>query len=313
MKFRVAALACLCLVGRLAFAQVPPIGVARYEVVAIIDHEAALGMMSAGVNERGEVAGWYTTAPGCTVPRVSFVWRNGEFQYISVPGAFSTTAEAIDDRGYVAGGFFVSGEDACAGGWRQAFVMSPDGEFRTLPWTSLHSIVTGITNNGWLAGPTALCDWTGGAEDCLFGFLYNGRDDPVFLAPPGCRASIETADVNTRGDVVGGCRETRLGLWRGWQYRKGAYEFVDFPGATGTMLMGMNSAGDVIGFAWMPEPGGTVNFIRRGGSFAYVELTGIDGLASFRIHEINNAGMMVGTLQGADGHGRGFLARPIHQ
>jgi len=91
--------------------------------------------------------------------------------------------------------------------------MSPDGEFPALPWTSMHSIVTGITNNGWLAGPTALCDWTTGAEGCLFGRRDRLRTD----ARPG------------------------------WNSRF--------------------------------HPAG-------GGSFACVELTGVDGLAAFRIHEL---------------------------
>jgi hypothetical protein len=309
MKFRVAALACLYLVGGVASAQAPPIGVARYEVVAIIDHEGALGVTGLGLNERGQVAGWYTTSTECDVPRVSFVWSNGEFEYISVPDVFSTTAEGINNRGYVTGGYFVS---ACEPkGYRQAFVMSPGGEFRTLPWTSLHSIVTDISNNGWMTGPTLLCEPSGGGVGCQLGFLYNGRDEPLFLDPPGCRVNIHTNDVNARGEVVGSCQVVQFGPFRGYKYADGSYEFIEFPGATSTQMMGINEAGHVIGFASMPDPGGTVNFIRRGDRFESIELTGVDGLASFRIHQINSAGMILGSVYGADGRGRGFLARRI--
>ena len=105
--------------------------------------------------------------------------------------------------------------------------MSPDGEFWTLPWASLHSIVTGTTNNGWLAGPTALCDCWETPSGCLFGSLYRGREGRVLLEPPGCGIGIETAGVNARGDVVGSCHATRSSPDRGYMYADGEYEFIE--------------------------------------------------------------------------------------
>jgi len=301
--------------GGLASSQGPPVGVAPYEIVAIIEREDGGGLTVWHLNEKEEVAGWWGTGPHCDDPLVSFVWSKGEFRYISFPDAFSTTAEGVSNLGFVTGGFFVEKPvrdpttNSCHG-YRQGYFMSPDGEFHTLPWVSLHSVVNNITPNGWMTGPTVLCESPGG-EGCQFGFLYNGRDEPLFLDPPGCPFGIDARDVNTRGDVVGLCGKVRNRGAHGFRYSNGAYEFIDFPGASDTEALGTNSPGDLIGRAWLGAAGGHVEFIRRGNRFAVIELVGVEGLVSFRVYDINEAGTIAGTMTGTDNRQRGFIARPI--
>jgi hypothetical protein len=318
MRFLVVAVAFVCAFGGLASSQGPPVGVAPYEIVAIIEREDGGGLTVWHLNEKEEVAGWWGTGPNCDDPIVSFVWSKGEFRYIGFPDAFSTTAEGVNNRGFVTGGVIMEKPvrdpitDRCSGGLghRQGYFMSPDGEFHTLPWVSLHSVVNNITPNGWMTGPTVLCE-PRVAAGCQLGFLYNGRDEPLFLDPPGCRLSIDARDVNARGDVVGLCGEAWLGPTHGFRYRDGAYEFIDFPGAFQTEALGTNSAGDVIGQAWLGAAGGHVEFIRRGNRFAVIELVGVEGLVLFRVYDINEAGTIAGSIYYADGLMRGFIARPI--
>jgi len=317
MKFRVAASVCLCLVGGLASAQSPPVGVARYEVVAIIDHPDSVSLRAMHLNNRSEVAGRYSTAPECDVPEVSFVWSNGEFRIISFPGVFSTRGESVNERGFVTGSIMLEKPvrdpetGKCTPFFRHGFIMSPNGEFHTLPWDQVHSVVNNISPSGWMTGPTTPC--TPGEAGCVFyGFLYNGRDEPLFFLPTGCD-STDAMDVNNRGDVVGVCHPVGSsgGVGYGYRLRNGTSEFINYPGAMNTVLSGTNSAGDIVGYAWHPDWTPGVNFIYQRDQFAVIELVGPEPIVTAMVWDINDVGTLSGSFRGADGRQRGFLARPI--
>lgn len=125
MEFLAAACACLCRICGLVFAKSTPVGLAGYEIVAVIDPSDALSPSAMHLNDKGEVAGRYKTSADCNVPLVSFVWINNEFRTISVQGAISTTAESVNERGFVTGGLLASAADACNTGYRHGFIMSP--------------------------------------------------------------------------------------------------------------------------------------------------------------------------------------------
>ena len=72
-----------------------------------------------------------------------------------------------------------------------------------------------------MTGPTASCDWREVGEGCLYGFLYNGRDEPLLLELPGCNFT-DAQDVNIWEEVVGPCYEVLFGPSRGFRFRKGA-------------------------------------------------------------------------------------------
>jgi hypothetical protein len=317
MKFRVAALVCLCLVGGLASAQAPPIGVARYEIVAIIDHPDSIYLSAMHLNNKGEVAGRYSTSPECDVPEVSFVWSNGEFRYVSFPGVFSTRGESVNERGFVTGSIVlekpvrdpVTGK--CAPYFRHGFVMTPDGGFHRLPWVEVHSVVNNITPSGWMTGPTTPC--TPGEEGCVYyGFLYNGRDEPLFFLPTGCD-STDAMDVNNRGAVVGTCHPvgSNKQAGTGFRLRDGACELIAYPGAMNTVFSGTNSAGDIVGRAWFAGQPQAVHFIYQRHQFAVIEIVGADGPVAASVWDINDTGMISGHTRTADGREVGFLARPV--
>ena len=317
MKFRVAALACLCLVGGLASAQAPPVGVARYEIVAIIDHPDSISLSAMHLNNKSEVAGRFKIAPECDVPEVSFVWSKGQFQYISFPGVFSTRGESVNERGFVTGSIMLEKPardpvtGMCAPYFRHGFIMTPDGEFHTLPWDQVHSVVNNITPSGWMTGPTTPC--TPGEEGCVYyGFLYNGRDEPVFFLPTGCD-STDAMDVNSLGDVVGVCHPVGSSgqVGNGFRLRNGASEFINYPGAMKTQLSGTNAAGNIVGQAWSPGSTPGVNFIYQRGHFAVIELVGAEAIVTATVWDINDRGTISGWFRGEDGRQRGFIARPI--
>ena len=316
MRFLVVAFACVCVVGGLTAAQAPPIPVARYEIVAIIDHPDSIYLSAMHLNNRGEVAGRFTTAPECDVPEVSFVWSNGEFRYISFPGVFSTRGESVNERGFVTGSIMlekpardpVTGK--CAPYFRHGFIMTPDGEFHRLPWAEVHSVVNNITPSGWMTGPTAPCNWMVG-EDChYYGFLYKAGEEPVWIAPPDCPWA-DAMDINNRGDVVGGCYPDDSVRMHGYRFRNGVYEFIDYPGADQNYVSGTNAAGDMVGSAWFFAPSSSVRFIYQRGRFSAIEVVGAEGPVVAGVWDINDTGMISGHTKTADGREVGFLARPI--
>jgi hypothetical protein len=316
MKCLVAVLACFGVAGGLTSAQAPPVGVATYQIIAVIDHPDSVQLNVAHLNNKNEVAGWYKTDMACHVPETSFVWSNGTIREISFPGAYATRVEGLDERGAVSGSFIIDPivpdpvDGSCGRVFRQGFFMSPDGEFYTLPWAPLHSVVTSITSNGWMTGPTAPCDWRVEGGACLYGFLYRGRGEPHWIKPPGCSFTV-AQDVNIRGEVVGPCRDVLSERSRGFRYKSGAYEFIDFPGATSTSVGGTNAAGDLVGLASLPAQGGEVNFVRWGNRFAAIEVMGAETVMTAMVWGINDLGMISGVFTGGDGRQRGFIAQPI--
>lgn len=269
------------------------------------------------LNNRGEVAGRYKIGTGCDAAFVSFVWSSGAFRYVSVPGAFNTSAESVNDLGFVTGGAYMEpfvrdpATGKCGYVPRQGFVMSPRGETQMPPWDAYHSVVNNIAPNGWMTGPTAPCDWRTGAEGCLFyGFLFNGREEPLVIQPPDCPWT-DAVDVNSRGEVVGGC-SADLGLRteHGFRFRNGRYEIIDYPGAVDTYLTGTNLAGDIVGSASIAGQDKRVSFIFSRGRFARIELTGAE-VVTATVWDVNELGTISGWFTDGNGRQRGFIARPM--
>jgi hypothetical protein len=120
-------------------------------------------------------------------------------------------------------------------------------------------------------------------------------------------------DVNSLGDVVGVCHPvgSNAQVGNGFRLRKGASEFINYPGAMKTQLSGTNAAGVIVGQAWSPGSTPGVNFIYQRDQFAVIELLGAQGIVTATVWDINDLGTISGSFRGEDGRQRGFLARPI--
>jgi probable HAF family extracellular repeat protein len=56
-----------------------------------------------GVNDSDEVVGAYTTGSGNSAVSHGFVWQNGKFATINIPGGSSTTVNGINDENDLVG------------------------------------------------------------------------------------------------------------------------------------------------------------------------------------------------------------------
>jgi probable HAF family extracellular repeat protein len=79
-----------------------------------VDVPGALHTQARGINERGQIVGFYSDA--ATGLRHGFLWEEGELTTIDVPGARATEASGINNRGQIVG-FYTD-----AGGQRHGFV-----------------------------------------------------------------------------------------------------------------------------------------------------------------------------------------------
>ena len=314
MRSSIAVCVCLCAMSGLASAQGTAVGVARYAVVAVIDHPDSFGVSAMHLNERGQVAGRFRTRAECNAPEVSFVWSSGEFRLFSLPDAYSTLAESVNDRGFVTGGFYVEprprdpATGRCLFAPRQGFVISPEGEVSTLPWPTYHSVVNVMSPSGWIVGPMMESECDSSSEPgCVQGFLYDGRE--LIRIQVGENPATDATDVNSSGDVVGSYSPNPSWI-RGYRFRGGAYQLIDVPGAVHTLPTGINSAGDVVGSVSLPGKG-WVPFIQKGGRYALIELVGVAGLTRPTVWDVNDVGRISGWFTGADGRQVGFVARPL--
>lgn len=313
---RTSIMVCVCLSALCgpASAQGTAVGVARYAVVAVIDHPDSFGVSAMHLNERGQVAGRFFTAAGCDAPEVSFVWTDGVLQLFTLEGAYSTMAESVNDRGFVTGGYRVEPRPrdpdtgSCLFGPRQGFVISPEGEVSNLPWSTYHSVVNVMSPSGWIVGPMMESECDSGSEPgCVQSFLYDGSE--LIRIQVGESPATDATDISSRGEVVGSFFHDANWM-RGYRFRGGAYQLIDIPNALHTVPTGINTAGDVVGAVSLPGKG-WVPFLLKGGRYALIELVGVVGLTKPTVWDVNDAGKISGWFTGADGRRLGFVARPV--
>ena len=82
---------------------------------------------------------------------------------------------------------------------------------------------------------------------------------------------------------------------------------IDPPGASGTIVSGINNSGNIVG-SYADAEGHAHNFLYAGGTFTSID--DFPGASVTIVWGINNSGTIVGDYQDAQGHLHGFLASP---
>lgn len=105
--------------------------------------------------------------------------------------------------------------------------------------------------------------------------------------------STAVSAINNLGQVVGSC--TDGGFVRD---RNGHMTILNFPGADGTIALGINDAGDVVGQYWGNDFGQGLQrfhgFVWRNGEYATIDASFPEAMATI-LSGINNAGQIIGT------------------
>jgi probable HAF family extracellular repeat protein len=176
-----------------------------------------------GINNSDNIVGIYFGTPSR-----GFLYANGIFATIEVPGATSTDVFGINDSGDIVGSY----RDAMD--MTHGFLYA-NGKFTTLDFPGARvTVAYDINNFGTIVGHA----------QGYGGFLYsNGSFTHIDLP---CVTSVN--GINGFGDIVGTCFD---GLGRhGFVYAEGIFTKLDIPGIPSPNFMearGINNAGIIVG------------------------------------------------------------------
>jgi probable HAF family extracellular repeat protein len=140
-----------------------------------------------GINSQGVVVGVYRTPD--TVQH-GYVWRDGVFITIDIPGAFETSATGINERGDIIGEF-----EYPPGGNPRSFLLTA-GEWTEFRFPGARSTeVSGINSQGEMVGGYI------GSDFRVHGFLFS-KHGSMTIDIPGSTLTWANG-INPRGDIVG--------------------------------------------------------------------------------------------------------------
>ncbi|MGA3161403.1 MAG: PEP-CTERM sorting domain-containing protein [Terracidiphilus sp.] len=232
-----------------------------------------------GINSSGEIVGYYGY-PG--IQYQGFVDNAGVFTTITPPGAYYTLARGINDAGVIVGPTQTMSGD-------YGFIYNAGTFTSNIPPGASGSSLNGINNLGQSVGSYV----QGGTS---FGYEYDA----------GAFTTIYQNDVNSindLGQMVGGNNGTAF------LYNNGTFTMLQFPGAPGTTAMGINNAGEIVGYLGTGSTYQETGFVYVDGVYTAFNVPG----ASATVPEgINNLGQIVGLYADEDqGEIYGFVATPM--
>ena len=282
-----------------------------------IDVPGAAGTRAYGINNAGEIVGYYYGSSPGNIQYHGFHLANGRFTTIDVPGSYGTEAYGINAAGQIVGVYW-DAKGAAVG--RHGFLFS-GGRFTTIDVDgAVNTIAYGISDEGQIVGvytvksPPAIPGWAETFGDMEYqydyghGFVYNaGRFTTVDA--PGARRGQQTKvrGINSAGQIVGDYVE-RAGHNHGFVLTMARHGFalttgnfinVDVPDARSTSATGINAAGQIVGnFAY--NAGYGPGFLFAEGHFTKLDFKNSSPVSLPQAEGINDAGQIVGHYRVAD-------------
>jgi probable HAF family extracellular repeat protein len=227
------------------------------------------------VNNQNEVVGFSTVSRYGETDH-AFLWRDGVMTDLGVlPGAESSYAHAINDRGEIVGwSGTIGGEDD----WIHAFVWR-DGAMVDIGAPAVGSSASDINNRGEIVGESGVAGWWGSVavrwrhdsaqpltdlrsratsisdsgsiagcgsdSGADFGFLWRRGRFLVIEPPPG-ETYVQLFGINNRGQIAGNTDHSAIV----WQHGR----FTNLPGLESwAMALGINDHGQIVGYASVPQ------------------------------------------------------------
>jgi probable HAF family extracellular repeat protein len=226
-----------------------------------------------------------------------------KFKSFDFPGAFLTTARGINDYGVIVGAYELPFQP------RHALLIKNGKYIPILPNSILgvnYSEATNINNLGDMTGQMVDLDGFG------HGFLVK-HGTLTILDVPGASETFALA-INDSGLVAGywdllDANFNTLALY-GFTWKDGVFidTQINFPGAAGSGLFGVNSRGDLSG-VWVPDLNGSIEhgFVCPKSAPCFSYDAPVPGTILTQGDEINAHGQIVGIDIGADGVWHSFL------
>ncbi|HLK60873.1 MAG TPA: hypothetical protein VKU00_30190 [Chthonomonadaceae bacterium] len=264
-----------------------------------------------GINNHGDITGFYVS-PDFSIH--GYVYSNGVFQPVQVPGALMTGCAGINDEGVISGTYF----DTM--GFQHGY-LSVNGHFTTIDVPGAAQ-TTGIDfeNGPGLGTATALINnanaFVGQYADLLgvsHAYLHSHGtfttiDAPNALALPG--AGTNAFSVNNGNEVAGVYYTLDPQPVHGFVFSGGVFTLVDVPsagGTFGTQANGINDLEDVVGVFSDSMDNGH-GFLMHGGAYTQIDYP---NMPYTECHAINNNRVITGSYEDAFGITHGFISTPM--
>ena len=268
----------------------------QYRLVTI-DAPGASETDAIGVNNTGQVAGYYLDAAGN--PH-GFLWENGGLQTVDYPGAPLTQGGHVNDVGLIIGnyGTFTSQQAAAYNTRLATWTTLPD--IPGLPVIIGH----GINNSGVGAG--GACN--GNAEvplNCV-GWTWDRGAYSFFTDPQADKTQVGTiADgINNIGQVVGHFQDAGS-TFHGFLKNGDHFTTIDMPAALSTFALDINDPGEIVGF-YFDTTGTPHGFVRgRDGQSTTFDVPGAVGTV---LYGTDDRGDLSGLYMDQAGNPHGFVA-----
>ena len=219
-----------------------------------------------GINDGGEIAGYFQDASQGGTTRGFLRDKIGSIIVFDAPNATFTTATSINNQGEIAGQFADSSQFSNDHG----FVRHHNGNFTAFDVpNALNLFVTSINDGGDVVG--GFQDTSQGGK--TRGFLWDKTGNIVTFDAPNASAAAgggtQVTSINNGGKVAGYFQDASQGnKGRGFvRDRNGAVTVFDAPNAStvvgqGTWTTGINDDGDIVGSFQDTSQGKTRGFVR---------------------------------------------------
>jgi uncharacterized membrane protein len=246
----------------------------------------AANTYSAGINDRGVIAGKYRDANGRDHGFVRTRW--GRYRGFDFPGAASTTPYKINHRGQIVGAYNTQSPNNSQAG-SKGFLLD-NGRFITVhPPGAIYSRAEGINDVGIVVGEYQ------DSAGTVHGYRWH-RGQFRTIDVPGTTGTV-VSDINDHGDIVGIYLDTDDGphafIRRNHPHAR--FEHIDVPGDRYSLALGINNRRQVVGTAGndLATASDAQGFLLTGGAngrFTPIEIRGTTRTVGF---DINNRRQIV--------------------
>lgn len=256
---------------------------------------ASYGTYAQGVNDAGQIVGFYQSAGNYGFLRDS----DGTYRMVDVSGATQyyyaegTVANGINGNGNVVGTYHVNNN-------AYGFLATPSTSgyaFNSISAPgSADTFVQGINNAGQIVG------YSGDRS-----FMENNGVFTQIVVPDGQLGTFARG-INNSGQIVGDYFDSNANTNIGFIYTNGVTTAVANPNAVnGTVLSGINDNGHAVGY----YIGADHSF--HGFMYVNGQITALDvpGSVSTQIEGVNNLDQVVGNYSDSGGKYHGFVATPV--
>lgn len=275
----------------LALAAAP---LAALDHIQVVDYPGATNTQINGMNDAGDVVGFYVDSAQKTH---GFVLKQGKFTSFDFEGATATQGRAINNSGDIAG--LYTHDD----GLQHSFLYSGGTFTRIDVPNANYTGAFGLNESGEVVGHTQF------PGESMKGFTWKQGQFSVFTYPDANTMACAFG-VNAKGDIVGHWREPS-GTIRGYVLRNGRFASFEFPGAKGTMIDvgGISSSGDIVG-PYTGADGVNYGFLYSRGMFSTIAMP---GAMATQARAINNRGSIAGFFRDANNVFHGFIGQAAPQ